>query len=309
MNKYRHQLSGLSLPLNVFAVVLHALAALTLIVSQLNCCAPIRGWMVWSALPTLVITLGMVIVLRGYYLLVQHTRLVSGFAILILALMHATSLPDFTRFLNYATGAAVPNNPAAALHGSSWLAIALTCIEFTAAIGLLIGSWLRIFASLIILIFGWYAFIFFYGATAEPSTMQWTFGLDPYLLNQLNVNTAFVFSVFMVIIALVTVIFGGKIHPNSVKLNWGLIPVLTLLSAGLAILLHWYALIFIVPIAISLALLIYRSGGRFLGNHYGSTLISIVFILCLIFFQHHLGIDRSQHTNKPTKQRVQENRP
>ena len=64
--------------------------------------------------------------------------------------------------------------------------------------------------------------------------------------------------------------------PNSVRNNWWSVPVSALLIAAQCILFGWFFPLVFGIIAILLALWFYRSGGRLLGNHYGSALSVIV---------------------------------
>jgi hypothetical protein len=302
MSRYKNQLAGLSLPINVFSVLLHILAVFTIILSQLNCFTAFKALMLWIGLPCLAVSIVLIILFRGYYLLVQHTRLCAGFMLLIISLLHITALTDFGGFLNTATDG--KNNPWSFLHGTNVLAGILVVVEFVTAMALIIGAWIRPVSILLALLFTFYALLFwnqhpFSGDTGSFATFS--FGIDNYLISQLNISTAFVFCLFISVIALVGTVFGNKIRSNSVKLNWGIIPVYTILSAGLAILLHWYALIFIVPLSISLCLIIYRSGGKLLGNHFGSLLLAAVMAVTILFFQNQMGISRKQENKISTK--------
>jgi len=304
MSRYKNQLAGLSLPINVFSVLLHILSVFTIILSQLNCFAGFKALMLWIGLPCLALSLVLIILFRGYYLLVQHARLTAGFLLMIISLIHITALNDFGSFLNTVTEG--KDNSWSFLHAMKPLAAILAVIEFVIAIALIIGAWIRPASILLLLLFAFYTLLFWnqhpFDGIENPA-LAFSYGIDNYLVSQLNSDVAFVFCLFLSVIALVGAIFGGKIRSNSVKLNWGIIPVYTILSAGLAILLHWYALIFIVPLSISVCLVTYRSGGKLFGNHIGSLLVALLMALTMVFFQSQMGISRKQtklvHLDEP----------
>jgi len=298
MNRYQNQLAGLSFPINLFSVLLHLLAVFTIIFSQLNCCKNVEQLMLWIGLPALVISLGIILLFKGYYLLVQHARLTAGYLLLVLSLIHITALHDFGMFLN--SVAAGKDNPWHFIFGMNSLAGILSTIEFVAAIALIIGAWIRPICVFLVLLFAFYTLLFFnlHPFSKQPTEVAtFSFGIDNYLLAELNARVALTFCLFMTVISLVGVIFGHKTKSNSVQLNWGIIPTYTILSSVLAIVLHWYALIFIVPLGISFCLITYRSGGRFLGNHFGALLVALVMALSMIIFQDQLGITRKQETS------------
>ncbi len=297
MNRYQNQLAGLSFPINLFSVLLHILAVFTIIFSQLNCCKPFEQLMLWIGLPVLVISLVIILLFKGYYMLVQHARLSAGFILLILSLIHITALKDFGMFLNSVS--AGKENPWHFLNGMNALGGILAVVEFIAAIALIIGAWIRPVCIFLVLLFALYTMLFFnlHPFSGKPTVVEsYSFGIDKYLLAEMNTKVAFTFSLFLTVISLVGVIFGHKTKPNSVQLNWGIIPVYTILSTGLAIILHWYALIFIVPLAISFCLITYRSGGRLLGNHFGALFVALLMALAMVFFQDQIGISRKQDT-------------
>ena len=299
MNRYQNQLAGLSYPINLTAVLLHILAVFTIISSQLNCLLSVRDLLLWIGIPVLVLSLGIILVFKGYFLLVQHARLTAGFILLILALIHLTSLNDLHAFFAVTT----KSNGFAFLGQNQFVPGFIAGFEFVGAIALIIGAWTRYTSVLLFFLFAFYTYLFFlqdpFGGTIKTETFD--FKIDRYLTAQLNVQIAFTFSLFMAVICLVGVIFGHKIKPNSVRLNWGIIPVYTILAAGLAVVLHWYALIFIVPITISLVLIVYRSGGRFLGNHIGSLLLATLFSISIVYFQNELGIARKEKSDLKIK--------
>ena|SRR6218665_3347922 len=302
MNRYQNQMAGLSYPINLFSVLVHILAVFTTIFSQLQFLKYYEQLMLWIGLPALVISLIIIILFKGYYLLVQHARLSVGFLLLLLSLIHITALQDFGMFLNSFTSGT--DNPFAFANGINALAGILAVIEFVAAIALIIGAWIRPVSIFLILLFGFYTLLFFNQQpfSGQPNELvSYSFGLDNYLLAEMNLKVSFVFVLFLTVISLVGAIFGHKIKSNSVKLNWAIIPIYTILSAGLAIVLHWYALIFIVPLAISLCLITYRSGGRIFGNHFGALLVALIMAMAMVFFQNQIGIARDQNitiTNK-----------
>lgn len=293
MGRYKNQLAGLSLPINLFSVILHILAVFTIIFSQLSTFSDYEMLLLWIGFPSLIVSLGLIFLFKGHYLLVQHARLSAGFLLLILSLIHITALNDFGMFLHsYSSG---ENNSLAVLNGNNALAGILAVVEFVAAMALIIGAWIRPVSILLVVLFGMYTVLFFNQhpfSGIAGSAATYSFGLDQYLLSELNLEAAFTFCIFLTVIGLVSALFGHKIRANSVQLNWAIIPVYTILSVGLAIVFHWYQLIFIVPLAILLCLITFRSGGRYLGNHFGALLMALLMALFLVFLQDQTGLSR-----------------
>jgi hypothetical protein len=301
MGRYKNQLAGLSLPINLFSVLLHILAVFTIIFSQLRFLNDYEMILLWISFPCLAVSLCLIFMFKGYYLLVQHARLSAGFMLLILSLIHITALHDFGMFLNAYT--AGENNPLSFLSGNNVLAGTLAVIEFVAAIALIIGAWIRPFSILLVVLFGMYSVLFFnqhpFGDMASTA-VSYSFGLDQYLLSEMNLETAFTFCIFLTVISLVGALFGHKTQANSVQLNWIIIPVYTVLAVGLAIVLHWYPLIFIVPLTILICLITFRSGGRYFGNHFGALVMALLMALFLVFLQDQTGISRKNTTSIST---------
>lgn len=299
MGRYKNQLAGLSLPINVFSVLLHILAVFTIIFSQLNGCKQFEQLMLWIGVPVLAISLILIILFKGYFLLVQHARLTIGFILLILSLVHIAAISDFFVFLH--TSGSGLNNPYSFLKNSTIIPYILAVLEFVVAMALIIGAWIQKFSVVLVLIFAFYGGLFWCQSATLPgdqlNNIVLNFGLDRYLIAQLNWNTAFLFCLFMVVIGLVGILFGNKIRSNSVRLNWAVIPIYTLLAVGLAVIFHWYQIIFIIPLSISMCLITYRSGGRFFGNHFGSILIALIIAVSMCFLNQELGLAEKQNSS------------
>lgn len=63
------------------------------------------------------------------------------------------------------------------------------------------------------------------------------------------------------------------IEPNTVRQNWTILPLSLVIIAAFSWVFGWYFPIVFAAVALISALWIYRSGGRLLGNHIGSSLI------------------------------------
>lgn len=79
------------------------------------------------------------------------------------------------------------------------------------------------------------------------------------------------------------------IHPNSVRQNWRIIPISLLISGAFSWVFDWYFPITFTVISLLSALWIYRSGGRFFGNHFASSLL--VTLWCSLFVWYVLEYD------------------
>lgn len=79
----------------------------------------------------------------------------------------------------------------------------------------------------------------------------------------------------LVLLYLVIWIFAAQriIQPNSVKTNWTIIPISLGLIAFFCWVFGWYFPLLFGAICLITSLWIYRSGGKLLGNHYGSALM------------------------------------
>lgn len=79
------------------------------------------------------------------------------------------------------------------------------------------------------------------------------------------------------------------VHPNSIRQNWRIIPWSLLLTGALSWVFDWYFPVTFTVIALLSALWIYRSGGRFLGNHFAAALL--VTLWCSLFVWYVLEYD------------------
>lgn len=95
----------------------------------------------------------------------------------------------------------------------------------------------------------------------------------------------------LVLLYLTIWIFAAQriIQPNSVRQNWTILPTSLFIIAGFCWVFDWYFPIIFGAVALVSALWIYRSGGRLLGNHIGSTLI--VTFWCSFFVWYVLQYD------------------
>jgi hypothetical protein len=81
-------------------------------------------------------------------------------------------------------------------------------------------------------------------------------------------------------------IFAARrmIVPNSVRQNWIIIPVSLTLVAFFCWVFNWYFPLFFTALTLITALWIYRSGGKTLGNHYGSALMTIIWCGAFVWY-------------------------
>lgn len=95
----------------------------------------------------------------------------------------------------------------------------------------------------------------------------------------------------LILLYLTIWIFAAQriISPNSVRQNWTIIPLSLVIIAAFCWVFDWYFPLVFATVAIISALWIYRSGGRLLGNHIGSTLI--VTFWCSFFVWYVLEYD------------------
>ncbi len=95
----------------------------------------------------------------------------------------------------------------------------------------------------------------------------------------------------IVLLYLVTWIFAAQriVQPNSVRQNWIIIPITMVIIAFFCWVFDWYFPLLFGSISIISALWLYRSGGKLLGNHYGSALI--VTFWCSFFVWYVLKYD------------------
>lgn len=79
----------------------------------------------------------------------------------------------------------------------------------------------------------------------------------------------------LILLYLTIWIFAAQriISPNTVRQNWTILPLSLVIIALFCWVFDWYFPLVFSAVALISALWIYRSGGRFLGNHIGSTLI------------------------------------
>jgi len=90
----------------------------------------------------------------------------------------------------------------------------------------------------------------------------------------------------LILLYLVCWIFAaqGIILPNNVRQNWAIIPIVLVLTAFFCWVFDWYFPLLFTAIALVTALWIYRSGGKILGNHYGSALLTVLWSGALIWY-------------------------
>lgn len=306
MRRQKQNLDGLSLPINSFVVILQLLGILGVMAAFLPCLHFVSNYILWPSAGVCVASVLLLFLFKGFPLFVFYSRFVLGFLLICIALVQATSIDQLQFFIDYVSNdARVPSNMISFLHEhASGVSICLVAIEFVIGVALLIGGWVRYVSIAGVLVLAFYG-LAFWNLThmnvpvideSTPVTL-WNFKLDHYLAGQLSYTFCFVFACCMFYIAGMGIAFGHKIYPNSVKLNWYLLPILTALAAGFSVLLHWYTPLFLVPLTLMVCLLIYRSGGRLFSNHFGSLLMALVVIVCFIRFQHPLGIEM-----KPAKE-------
>lgn len=79
----------------------------------------------------------------------------------------------------------------------------------------------------------------------------------------------------LILLYLTIWIFAAQriISPNTVRQNWTILPLSLVIITLFCWVFDWYFPLVFATVALISALWIYRSGGRFLGNHIGSTLI------------------------------------
>lgn len=95
----------------------------------------------------------------------------------------------------------------------------------------------------------------------------------------------------LILLYLTIWIFAAQriILPNSVRQNWTILPLSLVIIAAFCWVFDWYFPLIFAAVALISALWIYRSGGRLLGNHIGSTLI--VTFWCSFFVWYVLEYD------------------
>lgn len=298
MRRKKQNLDGLSLPINSIVVVLQLLSILGIMASFLPCLHFLLNYILWPSVVVFGVSALLLFVFKGFPLFVFYGRFVLGFVLVGVGLVQATFIDQFQLFIAYVSDdVRFPSNTIAFLHENvPAVAISMVVITFVAGIALLIGAWVRyvsIAAALLFVVCG-LAFwnLMHMGAAIDESVpvKLWDFNLDHYLSGQLSYSFCFVFACCMFYIAGMGIAFGHKIYPNSVKLNWYLLPILTGLSAGFSVMLHWYTPLFLIPLTLMACLLIYRSGGKLLANHFGSLIVALVLMICFIEFQKPLGI-------------------
>lgn len=306
MKRRKQNLDGLSLPINSFAVVLQLLSIFGLMASFLPCLHFMANFILWPSVAIFGVTAILLFLFKGFPLFVFYGRFVLGFLFICSALVQVSSMDQFGYFLRTACdGINVQNNMLGFLYEHADL-VAVVCValEFVVGVALLIGAWVR-FASIGSLIIAAFYLVCFWNLlhlntlNIDESGIfeSWNFKLDGYLAKELTNTVCLVFACCMAYISALGIVVGQKIYPNSVKLNWYLLPILSGLSACFSVLLHWYVPLFLIPLTLMTCLLIYRSGGRFLANHFGSLLIALGFIVCFLQFQKPLGIEM-----KPAKE-------
>lgn len=82
----------------------------------------------------------------------------------------------------------------------------------------------------------------------------------------------------LVLLYLVAWIFAAQkqLKPNSVKDNWVIVSLSLILTAGLSWLFNWYFPLLFSALTLMGALWFFRSGGKLLGNHYGSMAFTLL---------------------------------
>lgn len=95
----------------------------------------------------------------------------------------------------------------------------------------------------------------------------------------------------IVLLYLVVWIFAAQriIQPNTVRQNWAIIPISLVLITFFCWVFGWYFPLLFGGVALITSLWIYRSGGKLLGNYYGSTLM--VTFWCSFFVWYVLHYD------------------
>ncbi|ASS48396.1 MAG: hypothetical protein A3D31_08470 [Candidatus Fluviicola riflensis] len=95
----------------------------------------------------------------------------------------------------------------------------------------------------------------------------------------------------LILLYLVSWIFAAQriIEPNSIRQNWTILPLSLVIIAAFCWVFDWYFPLVFAAVALISALWIYRSGGRLLGNHIGSSLI--VTFWCSFFVWYVLKYD------------------
>lgn len=138
--------------------------------------------------------------------------------------------------------------------------------------------------------------------------VNWRFVPKNSFTNNLNLGAATFFSLVLFGLCLVCSIFGKHIYANTVKTNWMLIPVLTGITALVSVFIHWYVPLFFVPIVLLSCLVIFRSAGRLLANHVGTTLVALTYIILFLNFSTVLGLNIVKSQDKtPHKSTVRTN--
>jgi uncharacterized membrane protein YphA (DoxX/SURF4 family) len=95
----------------------------------------------------------------------------------------------------------------------------------------------------------------------------------------------------LILLYLTIWIFAAQriISPNTVRQNWTILPLSLVIIAAFCWVFDWYFPLIFAAVALISALWMYRSGGRLLGNHIGSTLI--VTFWCSFFVWYVLEYD------------------
>lgn len=90
----------------------------------------------------------------------------------------------------------------------------------------------------------------------------------------------------IVLLYLVIWIFAAQkwIEPNTVKQNWIIIPISSAFILFFCWVFNWYFPLLFGVISIITSLWIYRSGGKYLGNHYGSILMSSLWSILFVWY-------------------------
>lgn len=90
----------------------------------------------------------------------------------------------------------------------------------------------------------------------------------------------------IVLLYLVIWIFAAQriIQPNSIRQNWAIMPVSLVLITFFCWVFGWYFPLLFSIITLITSLWIYRSGGKLLGNHYGSALMAALWSSIFVWY-------------------------
>ncbi len=296
--KLDYSLAGLSKPLNTIAVWFQLFSLATLVLAY----QPI--FMAWKmplllvGIPIFVLSMLTLIVFRGGGLYTMYFRFLIGTGLLILSCVHIVNWVDLKNFINSCYfSTSVPMQMETSLGFSMGLSkvhehvpffsALIVILEFIVGIQFLIGGKIRWFALLILPVLLLLFFPFVFGADWMylKATDTWNFFSAFARISPPTVSLSA--SILLVSIYWTTwsVIFGFRIHPNTVKTNWYMIPFVTMVVAVIGFLMADYASLMIIPLAILFALYIYRIGGRFIGSHWTVAIVTALVPIFLIAFQ------------------------